>query len=169
VFLALPREHEWERFCALTGRADLARDARFATRQLREEHADALVEALQALFETDDADAWEARVAGAGLGCVRADGPVPGAFFLHDAQIRENRFTARVTHPQHGDYLRHGPIVRMRGVEERLRAAPMAGQHADTILAELGFTGAEIVTLRERNIIWSEPGVPVAGGAGQAT
>jgi crotonobetainyl-CoA:carnitine CoA-transferase CaiB-like acyl-CoA transferase len=167
VFLALPQEHEWERFCALTGRDDLARDERFATRRTREEHAEALVETLQALFGTDDADAWEAHLAGVGLGCVRADGPVPGEFFLRDAQIEVNRFTARVTHPQHGDYMRHGPVVRMRGAEEHLRPAPMAGQHAEAILAELGFSAPEIAASRERNIIWSEPGIPAASVTGQ--
>src|SRR5690606_14039495 len=73
VFLALPQEHEWARFCELVGLNDLAADGRFETRGAREAHADALAEALAALFATDDADAWEARLAGAGLGCVRAD------------------------------------------------------------------------------------------------
>jgi crotonobetainyl-CoA:carnitine CoA-transferase CaiB-like acyl-CoA transferase len=161
VFLGLVLEEEWRRFCSLAGCEDLAVAPRFSTRQARLEHADALVEALGALFACDTADAWERRLATEGLGCVRADGPVPGAFFLDDPQVEANHFTALVEHPTHGTFLRHGPLIRRRDAQERLRVAPMAGQHVDAILGEIGMNAAEIARLRETGVVWSEPGVPV--------
>ena len=161
VFLGIGRDVEWVRFCEAVGRADLGADARYATRDGRREHAAALTEALATLFATRTADEWEALLAPRGVGCVRADGPGPAEYFFTSPQIEANRFAARVHHTGHGDYQRHGAIVQLGRSGNRLAAGPMAGEHTDALLREIGRTDAEIAALRAAGVVWSEPGAPV--------
>ena len=159
VFLGMLLDREWQRFCERSSHAELARDPRFATRAARREHAAALAERLQRLFATDSADAWERLLTAAGIGCVRADGPLPGPFWYTDEHVRVNGYTARVVHGEHSDYARHGPVVRLFDAPPRLGPAPMAGEHTEAILRELGYDAAAIARLRGEGVVWSEPAV----------
>ncbi|MDA1241042.1 MAG: CoA transferase [Chloroflexi bacterium] len=160
VFLGIGQDTEWQRFCAAAS-ADLGGDARYATRAGRREHGAALIEALTTLFATRTADEWEALLTPHGIGCVRADGPAPPEYFFTSPQMEANGFTARVRHTAHGDYQRHGAMIQMSRSGNRLAAGPMAGEHTDALLREIGRTDAEITSLRAAGVVWSEPGAPV--------
>ncbi len=164
VFLGIGREAEWQRFAAAAGPADLASDRRFASATARREHAGALTEVLTALFASKSADEWEALLAPQGVGCVRADGPGPAEYFFTSPQIEANGFAARVRHTGHGDYQRHGAMVHMSRSGNRLAAGPMAGEHTDALLREIGRSDDEIAALRASGVVWSEPGAPVLVG-----
>ncbi|MCA9829626.1 MAG: CoA transferase [Dehalococcoidia bacterium] len=155
VFLAVPEDREFRAFCAAAG-ADLADDARFATKALRAANDAALSEALAAVMRTRGADAWEAALAPNGIGCVRADGPTPGDFWLDDPHVRENGFIVPVQHPRYGDSYRWGTQALFERTPLHPGAGSLAGDHTDEILAELGYGGDDISRLRREGIAWSE-------------
>jgi crotonobetainyl-CoA:carnitine CoA-transferase CaiB-like acyl-CoA transferase len=106
VFLALPSDHEFERFCELAGESAVANDPRFSSIEGRRNHDRELSDALTKIFLEQTADNWELLLAPKGLGCVRADGGMPGEFWLNDAHARENGFVTEVEHPRFGRHLR---------------------------------------------------------------
>ncbi len=162
VFLGILLEKEWVQFCRRIGSPELAVDPRFNTRIARQENAAALTTLLEELFLTESADDWERLLAVAGLGCVRADGPLPGEFWHTDEQVQVNEYKATVTHTKHGPMDRHGPVVRLRQTPNRIGPAPLAGEQTASILAELGYGANDIARLWEGGIVWAEEGVPAA-------
>lgn len=90
--------------------------------------------ALTDLFQTKTADEWQSLFVPAGVGCLRADGPLPSSFWLEDAQARALGLTAEVEHPEWGRYRRHGALAKFDGLEPALGPPPLAGQHNDLIL-----------------------------------
>ena len=134
VFLALVTDGDRARFIsALTGSGIEPP----AADQLASGGA-ALSERLIALFAEKPADEWQRLFAGAGVGCVRADGLLPSSFWLEDEQASALELTATVEHPEWGSYRRHGPLLRFDGLKANLKPPPLAGQHNDEILKELG-------------------------------
>jgi len=160
VFLGIMLEKEWIRFCRRIGSPELAIDPRFDTRLARSENAEALTTLLEELFLTETADDWEKLLGAAGLGCVRADGPLPGQFWHEDEQIRVNEYKVTVQHTRHGLMERHGPVVRLRQTPNRIASAPLAGEHTDAILEELGYDAEAVARLYEGGIVWKEPDIP---------
>ncbi|MCB9483813.1 MAG: CoA transferase [Dehalococcoidia bacterium] len=160
VVLCAPLDVEWDEFVRLAA-PELAGDARFASKQARDENAEVLTEILATLFAKRGADEWERLLGGAGLGCVRADGAGPGDYWHEAEQIAVNRFKETVVHAAHGEMERHGPMARMHGTPNTIASAPMAGQQGEAILRELGYDASEIARMRAEGVIWSEPGVPV--------
>jgi crotonobetainyl-CoA:carnitine CoA-transferase CaiB-like acyl-CoA transferase len=157
VFLAAPSDAEWSALCAAAGRPELAADQRFTTAQARSRNEALLADALAALFRERHADAWEALLAPAGIGCVRADAAAPGRFFACDAHMLANGFSPPAVHRRLGELRRWGPLVTCNGGTERCGAGVLAGEDTDALLAEIGRSSAEITRLREAGIVGSEP------------
>ena len=153
VFLGLVQEKEWQRFCRRIEAPELAVDRRFVTRESRQAHAEELESLLGELFKTDTADAWEQLLAVVGLGCVRADGPLPSEFWLDDEHVRVNEYTTLSQHGEFGELVRHGPLARTRRSPMTLGAGVLAGEDSTRILGELGFDDAAIADLIERGVI----------------
>ncbi len=153
VFLALTNERERRRFMeALAG----AGHAAPTLEQLTAGDADAGA-ALEALFVTRDADHWQRLLSGAGVGCVRADRYLPSEFWLEDPQPRAMGLTSESNHPAWGGYRRHGPMVRIDGQQPALDGPPLAGQHNEAVLNELGYGADDIARLIEQGVLWREP------------
>ena len=157
VFLGVVLDREWERLCAAFGRDDLRTDARFATREARGEHAATLAIAIAEVFATREADWWERTLTARGIGCVRADGPVPGDFWHTDPHVAANGFVSTVTHLEQGPYERTHAVARVRGAERVYGPAPSGGEHTDALLHELGYDAEAIDGLRADGVVWSEP------------
>ena len=159
VFLAVVTDEEWARLCDVLDEGErdpLAGDARFATPEAREANAGALAVALGQRLAQRDADEWERLLIAVDVGCVRADGVIPGEFFLRDGQALANGCTQTATHALWGDYQRWGPLVSFSATPGRYGPGVLAGQHADAILEELGYDAAEVARLREAGVVWSD-------------
>ena len=165
VFLGLAVQREWERFCELAGRPDLAADPRFATPDARAANDDALADALAALFAQRPADDWEALLATEGLGCVRADAGPVHEFIAKDGHIAANGLRVPVRNTNYGEYERYGPLTAFSVNKLELGGFPLAGEQGDSILAELAYDPAAIDALRAKGIVWSETPAPLATGA----
>ncbi len=156
IYLGLHLEKEWHQFCRRIGSPDLAEDGRFSSREGRAIHSEALSALLADLFHGENAEHWEAEMTVLGLGCVRADGPLPPQFWLTDEHVSRNELTARVTHRRWGEMVRHGPLWQMGRSLLEPHGAPMMGEQTDSILAELGYSPEEIAELRADRLVDSE-------------
>jgi crotonobetainyl-CoA:carnitine CoA-transferase CaiB-like acyl-CoA transferase len=163
VFLALLQESEFAAFCAAANAEHVAADPRFGTAAARASNDAALAEALSAVLSTRSADDWERALAPNGIGCVRADGPVPGEFWLDDAHVRENGFVVPVKHPRYGDSVRWGTLTRFSRTPEQPGPGCLSGDHTDVILAELGYSEDAVQRLRGAGVVWSEAIAPFPG------
>ncbi len=152
LFLAVPQEHEQKRLFQhlSTLKADQS-----VLAALGQSQAD-IAAALEKLFLTQTADAWETELVSAGIGAVRADRYDPADYWLESPQAEEMQLTAPAEHPTWGAYQRHGANVTLNGLRPALRAAPLGGQHSREILLELNYSEDQIDAAFNDGIVWSE-------------
>ncbi len=157
VFLGCPFEDEWEALCRTIDRPDLRDDHRFATREAREEHDDALVDELSQVFVTGDPLYWEKLLTAADVACVKAEDRGMYYFFNEDSHVRENGLLTQVEAPRYGEFWRYSPVVRFSETSGRAGPGPLKGEHTRPILRELGYTDEQVQDLKQREIVdWEE-------------
>jgi len=157
VFLAVIGDAEWQRLCREAGWPELARDVRFVIPDARRRHDAELARELETRFASRSADDWEARLAPARVGCVRADAEYPGAFFTDSPQALENGMAPPTKHANFGEHRRWGPLVTVGGPKPSYRPGCLAGEQTDLLLAELGYGPADVARLRAERIVASLP------------
>ena len=160
VFLATQFDDEFAAFCKVIGREDLARDARYATWAARYRHRQELGAELEPVFRTRTAEAWEALLTQADLGCVRADGPSHVRFLHEDPHataigfMTPTRSRAFADNAPEGRYWRHAPVVRFSQTPCRVGLPYLGlGEHTRVVLRELGYDEARIAELQAANVI----------------
>ena len=157
VFLACPFDNEWEALCQALARPDLLSDPRFATRQERENHDDALIDELSQIFAAEDPIHWERLLAAADVACVKAEDRGMYYFFNEDPHVRENGLLTQVEAPRFGEFWRYSPVVEFSDTSGRVGPGPLKGQHTRPILRELGYTDEQIHDLKQRKVVdWEE-------------
>ncbi|MGH2598658.1 MAG: CaiB/BaiF CoA transferase family protein [Dehalococcoidia bacterium] len=155
VFFACLSDREWQAFCRTSGRPELFEDQPFATREARASNDAGLAQALASVFAERDADEWEALLTAAGVACVCASGPAPGAFWDEDPHVRQNGFVVEAEHPLWGPMRRHGPVVALSDNPSTPGPGTVAGQHTTAILRELGYDDAAIEHLHAQRVVSS--------------
>lgn len=150
VFLGLMHDHEKPRFTRIL------KDAGVECPELETLSSNDIEKALSAMFLTASADDWQSRLASEGIGCVRADARMPAEFWLDDAHAQELELTQPIRHSAWGEYRRHGAGVTFDGRQPTLGPPPLAGEHGEAILAELGYSADEIGTLFASGAVWRE-------------
>ena len=150
IVLAVLTDRQFASLMRTLGRPDALDDPRFKDWPARTANVAALREVIETALATDDPKAWEARLTAADVPCA--------SIWTIDEIVR---------HPQleHRDVLqtvdsRYGPM-RLVGAGFRLahgspgieREPPTLGEHTDEILAEAGYTPAEIERLRRDGVV----------------
>ncbi len=131
-------------FCEAAGRPELAE------RQFEEDGRGLRAE-LEALFATRTRDEW-ARLGAERDACLAPvlEGEEPAG----DPQLQARRMFLRVDTPWEGKAMASlGTPVRFADVEREPRPAPRLGEHSKAVLAEGGFTEAEIASLEAAGVI----------------
>lgn len=160
VFLGCLFQDEWEAFCRTVQRGDLLADRRFATREARLAHDEALSAEMAAIFAGRPAAAWEALLLKADIGCVRADEALEGEFYGDHPHAKANALSVEVEHPSVGKYLRYGGLVEFSLTPGLYRTATQVGQHTKPLLREIGYDDQHIEDLGRRGIVqWADPAV----------
>lgn len=151
VVVAVGNDAIWRRFCEVIDAPDLLADERFATNRDRVSHYDALKPRLDAIFRQRSRRAWIDVLTPAGVPCgsVRDIGEV-----FADPQIAAREMLHTLPHPVAGDVRVTGVPVKLSDTPGSVRTAPPTlGQHTEAVLAELGYTHADVSRLREAGVV----------------
>ena len=152
LIVAVFAEKFWSGFCRAVGRAEWARDPRFATNRDRVANRDALAPLIDALFRTRTTAEW--------LACLTAEG-VPAAPIqtvdrvLADPQIRRRGMVVEMAHPVHGRTPTLGTPVKVDGAMDLgVGPPPRLGEHTDLVLRDLlKYPSARIAELRRAGAV----------------
>ena len=151
VFLAIPEAKEKRRFAerlrALGIQVDVA---------ILNGNDEATASHLSEIFKGNSAEFWESQLAPQGIGCVRADRYSPVEFWWHDPQVKALGLTQPTEHPIWGAYNRHGANVTFGRGQPQLKPPPTAGQHAEELLAEVGYDAIATTKLFAEGTVWQE-------------
>ncbi|MFQ5958769.1 MAG: CaiB/BaiF CoA transferase family protein, partial [Alphaproteobacteria bacterium] len=120
-------------------------DERFATPDGRMKNLAALTDALTAIFRREGSAEWLARLEAVGVPA----GPVLDVGQMHrDPQALARGMVAEAPHSRLGAVKTIGPPVKFSESPAGIaRGAPLLGEHTRDVLAEYGYSDAEIDTL----------------------
>jgi len=141
----------WPRLCKPPEFAHLAHDPRFATRQARAQHGDALFAALQPIFLTRTRDAWLHYLGQ--FDVLRA--PVYNyAEVFTDPQVEHNAMVVEQQHATAGRIKVINTPMKLSETPAQIGpAAPLLGEHTEDILAWFGYDAAHIEQLRQEKVV----------------
>jgi itaconate CoA-transferase len=141
VFLSVQNEREFARFCEIVlADAALATDPRFATSPARFANRAALHAEIERVFSTLTADQAVKRLEAADIANARLNGM--NEFWRHPQLTARSRWAHVASPGGMIDALK--PPFNLSGFEPRMDAVPALGQHTRPLLAELGYTSAEM-------------------------
>ncbi|MBI3752209.1 MAG: CoA transferase, partial [Chloroflexi bacterium] len=150
IAVGVGSQKQWLALCTLLGQPPLADDPRFATNGARVEHRSELISLLGAAFAGATSAMWLARLEAVGIPC----GPILDVVEAFEApQARALGSRVPVQHPVLGSVDQVASPIRFEGLASAVRVAPpLAGEHADEILREAGYSDAEIERLATEGV-----------------
>jgi crotonobetainyl-CoA:carnitine CoA-transferase CaiB-like acyl-CoA transferase len=160
VCLVVRTAREWRALTEVIGRPELATDPRFATEQARQANDSELTRVLGARFAEQPSAAWEELLSQADVGCVVAGLQGQPGFIAFDQGLREAGLTTEIEHPRFGPMVVWAPHLRFSKTPSRLGRSCERGEHNRPILAEAGYSGAEIDRLEASGVVVPPDAVP---------
>ena len=151
VALACHKDEFWATLCEKLGKAELAADPRFGSREARAKNQDAVYAAIGALTQQ-----FTRRELMDLLGGKVPFGPVfDVSDIVADEHFRARGMVVELDHPGVSEKLKiAGVPVRLSetpgGVRRR---APFLGEQTEEVMASLGFAAAEIAQLRAEQVV----------------
>jgi crotonobetainyl-CoA:carnitine CoA-transferase CaiB-like acyl-CoA transferase len=144
-------ENMFNRLCESVGAPELLADERFKTRASRYEHRDEFHREIEGKLAARDAAEWIDILTRAGVPA----GPICNVKqCFEDEQVQSLPLRADVDSPGLGRITVLGHGVNLERTPPRMRCGtPEPGQHTDEILAEAGYSAADIDQLRQAGAI----------------
>ncbi|MEK9722744.1 MAG: CoA transferase [Rhodospirillaceae bacterium] len=145
VSIAAMHDKHWKALAAAVARPDFLTDPRFATPELRDIHVDdRLIITQEAVKSWPTADLL-ARLEAHDVPCAPV---LTRREMRRHPQVAANGIVIEIDHPQAGRLRQARPPARFSVTENEIRhAAPAYGAHTRDVLAEAGFTDAEVGAL----------------------
>ena len=151
IFIAAANDRFWSRLAPALGLASLAADERFARNVDRVKHRAELEGILEKTIGAMEREPLLKTLEAAGVPAT----PVNTVDqVMEDPQTRARGMVDHVRHPVLGEIPVVSTPVKFSAMRAGVRApAPVRGQHTDIVLADLGYTAGEIVTLHEKKVV----------------
>jgi crotonobetainyl-CoA:carnitine CoA-transferase CaiB-like acyl-CoA transferase len=151
VILVVGNDGQFAKLCEVFGRADWARDERFATNAQRVRNIGELSAMLRDAFSQWEREQLIAALDKAGVPC----GPINSvADVFQEPQVKAREMLQYVPHPSGVDVPQVASPMRFANAPGQTPSAPpLLGQHSDEILSELGYSAAGIEALRSAGAI----------------
>jgi crotonobetainyl-CoA:carnitine CoA-transferase CaiB-like acyl-CoA transferase len=151
LILAVGNDGQFARFCTVAGCSELASDARFARNADRVRNRSVLIPLLAKRLKTRPRAAWLADLETAKVPA----GPINDlAEVFADPQVQERAMTVELAHPLAGAVRVVASPIKLAATPVRYRRAPpLLGSDTEDVLAELGFDGEAIASLRRAGAV----------------
>jgi len=148
IFIAAANDRFWQKLVKALGLSDLAADPRFEKNQGRVTNRAGLEGMLEETIGALDREPLLKRLEEADVPAT----PVNTVDqVMNDPQTAERGIVQRVMHPRLGEIPVVGTPLHFSRMSPGVRtAAPLRGEHTDTVLADLGYTADEIKSLRAK-------------------
>ena len=149
--LGVASDNVWRAFCHQVDRADLAADSRFVRNADRIANYDALLPVVREIIRAKPCQQWLDELRAAGVPCGRIN---TTAEALGDPHVIERGMIIQLEHPALGSikslatpvHLAETPLVYRRH-------PPRLGEHSDEVALELGYSAAEVASLRAEGVL----------------
>ncbi len=152
MILAIGNDTQFERFCSLAEKPELATDQRFQKNNGRVRNRDALIPQVADIMRVQTTEWWLEQLNRRGIPC----GPINNLEQVFtNPQVRHRGMRKQLDHPSAGKIESvANPIQFSDTPIEYLLAPPVLGQHTDQVLSEvLGLDSIQINRLRVEEII----------------
>jgi crotonobetainyl-CoA:carnitine CoA-transferase CaiB-like acyl-CoA transferase len=143
-------DRQWRAVLERIGEAERMQDPRFATLQSRTDHSAEVYAWLEAVFRTRSTAEWLEILSAADVPC----GPLQTLeSLIDDPHLRAVGFFQHTEHPTDGTVVTlRSPARWTRTPPVMDRLAPRLGEHSAELLAEAGYSTAEIAALAASNV-----------------
>ena len=152
IILAVGNDSQFERFCELAGRPQLAADEKFRRNSDRVRNRERLLPLIVDIMLERGSDQWLEALNASGIPC----GPINNIDQdFDDAQVRHRKMQIELEHPAAGKVAAVAcPVKLSQTPPEYNRAPPLLGQDTDSVLTELlGLDPAALTDLRQTGVI----------------
>ena len=142
INLGAPNQSNWERLCQAIGRADLLDQPQYSDNAGRLTNQTQLESDLEQTFAQHSTDHWMEVLNQAGVPC----GPIYDMQQVwDDPHVASREMRVDLEHPAAGTVPNIGLAAKLYGSPGSIRtAAPQLGQHTREVLADAGYSDAEI-------------------------
>jgi crotonobetainyl-CoA:carnitine CoA-transferase CaiB-like acyl-CoA transferase len=150
--VTMVRPSDWPPFCEAIERPDLLTDPRFATHTARGENLDELYSVVRPVFAAKPTAWFAERLTARGI----MNGHVNSyAQFLQEEQVAATGIMAWLSQPGVQDLVPMPNIPGLPPLQSGTKRAhaPTLGEHTREVLAEHGYSSAEIALLLERKVV----------------
>ena len=161
VILAVGNDNQFDKFCQIANRAEIAQDPRFRKNSDRVRNRDVLVPMITAIVKMRTTDEWTTACDAAQVPC----GPINTLDqVFSDPQVVHRGMRIDLPHPLSGTVPQvRNPIVFSDTPLEYHNAPPLLGEHTARVLKErLGYDNAKIADLASRGVIAVAASIDVA-------
>ena len=152
IAVGVGNDPQFAKFAAVLGKAEWARDPRFAKNPDRVANREALDGMISEALKRDSAQAWLGKITAAGVPCGRINGVSQA---LSDPHTIAREMVRTVKHPTAGDLKMLGIPFRFSATPATIRRPPPTlGQHTEQVLRdELGLSAERIAELRAQKVV----------------
>jgi formyl-CoA transferase len=140
----------WKDICKVIGKEAWLTDANFATPEARLPRLTEVFAAVEAWTVTKTKFEAMDLLNEHDIPC----GPILSMEELaNEPSLRKTGTIVEVDHPQRGKYLTVGNPIKMSDSPTEVTRSPLLGEHTNEVLAELGYSEADIAALRSKKVI----------------
>jgi crotonobetainyl-CoA:carnitine CoA-transferase CaiB-like acyl-CoA transferase len=151
VFIAGANDRFWQRLAPALGLAQMVEDPRFAKNIERVKNRRELETALEEAIGKQDREPLLKTLEEAGVPATPVN---TVAQVMEDPQTAARAMIQRVVHPRLGEIPVVGTPVKFSRMKAGVRTpAPQQGEHTDQVLAEYGYSPADIAALRAKKVV----------------